>query len=188
MFYKSERLFLRPVFAEDWQAIYRGIAEEQVVRNLATAPWPYREEDAQAFVALKRDPMLPNFSVLLPGSGLIGQAGLGIEPVSGDVQIGYWIARPFWGRGFAAEAARGVIEVARSIGHRHLVASHFLDNPASGRVLEKAGFTKTGTIRPGFSLARGREDPVADYAIDLAAAHASEEDVRLTLEDYPRAA
>ena len=188
MFYKSERLFLRPVFAEDWQAIYRGIAEEAIVCNLATAPWPYREEDARAFVALKRDPMLPIFAVTLPGAGMIGQTGLGIEPVSGDIQIGYWIARPFWGQGYASEAARGVVEVARSIGHRHLVASHFIDNPASGKVLEKAGFKANGKIRPGYSLARGREDMVAEYMLDLAAADLSDVDPRIVLEEYPRAA
>ena len=41
MFFRSERLFLRPVWPEDWQAILNGIADEAVVRNLARAPWPY---------------------------------------------------------------------------------------------------------------------------------------------------
>ena len=53
---------------------------------------------------------------------------------------------PYWGRGFATEATRAVIEIARLLGHARLSAGHFADNPASGRVLRKAGFKPTGQI------------------------------------------
>lgn len=49
MFHRTQRLFLRPVFPEDWEAIFVGIADEGVVRNLARAPWPYRADDARHF-------------------------------------------------------------------------------------------------------------------------------------------
>ena len=60
--------------------------------------------------------------------------------------------------------------MARAIGHRRITATHFVDNPASGRVLQKAGFRPTGVIRPGHSLARGGYDPVVCYALSLAGA------------------
>ena len=73
--------------------------------------------------------------------------------------MGYWIARPYWGRGFATEACRALIEIARALGLPALEGSHFVDNPASARVLEKLGFEPLGLIAPRMSCARGEEVP-----------------------------
>ena len=167
MFHRSERLFLRPAWPEDIGAIYRELSDKAIVRNLATAPWPYGEDDARAFVALERPANCPNFLITLPGTGVIGSAGLGVDEETGMIQTGYWIGREHWGQGFATEATRAILKIAHNIGHRTITASHFLDNPASGRVLAKAGFRRTGVVRPGFSLARGGYDPVACFEIDL---------------------
>ena len=63
MFARTERLLLRPGWAEDAPALARAIADETVVRNLATAPWPYALEDAEAFLAAPRDPAMPCFLI-----------------------------------------------------------------------------------------------------------------------------
>jgi RimJ/RimL family protein N-acetyltransferase len=89
---------------------------------------------------------------------LVGSCGLGRRP-SGAVELGYWIARPFWGRGYATEAATALIDIARTLGFTRLEGSHFLDNPASGRVLEKLGFEPLGITAPRMSCARGTEAP-----------------------------
>lgn len=168
MFHRTERLFLRPAFPEDWQAIHAAIDSADMARNLANVPWPYTEADARLFARLPQDSKVPHFLVVLPGSGVIGSAGLGYDGADGEVQLGYWIARGHRGRGYATEAARGVLKVARMLGHRRIVSSHFIDNPASGRVLVKAGFAPTGVIRPGHSLARSGHEPMACYAHLLA--------------------
>ena len=165
MFHRTERLFLRPGFAEDWQAILAAVADEGVVRNLATAPWPYGEEDAKSFASMQQDPYLPHFLVTLPGRGIIGSAGLGAS--NGEPEIGYWIARSHWGEGYATEAARGVIEVARMLGHKRLTAGHFVDNPGSGKVLRKVGFQPTGRVRPRHSRGRGGAAPAVEYELEL---------------------
>ncbi|MGB7408531.1 MAG: GNAT family N-acetyltransferase [Pontixanthobacter sp.] len=167
MFFRSERLFLRPAWPEDANAIHRAIAHEDIVRNLATAPWPYALKDARAFVALERSAKHPSFIVTLPGQGLVGSAGMGMDPETGRLQCGYWIARDWWGRGFATEATRAILQIAHALGHREMTASHFMDNPASGKVLRKAGFMPTGEIRQGYSLARGCSDPVACFVARL---------------------
>ena len=72
--------------------------------------------------------------------------------------VGYWLAPPAWGKGFCSEAGAAVIrwlEATRNA--RALVAGHFADNPASGRVLEKSGFLYTGETRRAWSRARRAE-------------------------------
>ena len=78
MFARTERLLLRPGWAEDAPALARAIADEQVVRNLATAPWPYSLEDAEAFLAAPRDPVMPSFLIMERTSGaprIVGACG-----------------------------------------------------------------------------------------------------------------
>lgn len=173
MFYRSERLLLRPVWPEDWKAIFGGIADEGVVRNLASAPWPYRECDAKAFAQRPHDAHFPNFLITQPtrnGSLVLGSAG--IAPHEGSTELGYWIARPYWGRGFGTEAARAVINVARVLGHRRMIASHHFDNPASGRILRKLGFVATGKTERRYCAGRDAEVDGPVYERDLSDAPA----------------
>jgi RimJ/RimL family protein N-acetyltransferase len=167
VFHRTENLFLRPAFPEDWRAVFNGIGEESIVRNLATAPWPYEQAHARDWCAKPHNAFLPSFVVVLPDTGVIGSAGLSHDAETQELQLGYWIARSHWGLGYASEAAIGVLNVARALGHERLTASHFVDNPASGKVLRKAGFVPTGEVRGGFSLARGTHEPVACYEADL---------------------
>ncbi|WP_133365475.1 GNAT family N-acetyltransferase [Qipengyuania sediminis] len=167
MFHRTERLLLRPPWPEDWRAVLDAIADEEIVRNLARVPWPYDEAAARSFVARSQDARLPHFLVVESASGrVIGSAGLGEH--EGEPELGYWLARGAWGRGYAAEAARGVVEVAKLLGHRRLVAGHFADNPRSAMVLRKAGFRPTGQIGSRYSLARGESVPSVEYALELA--------------------
>ena len=159
MFARTARLLLRPGWAEDAPALAAAIADEAIVRNLATAPWPYGLREAEAFLASPKDPALPTFLLFARTSAapeLVGACGLGRRP-SGVVELGYWIARAHWGKGFATEAAHQLLEIARTLGFTQLEGSHFLDNPASGRVLEKLGFAPTGLSAPRMSCARGGE-------------------------------
>ena len=171
MFARTPRLLLRPGWAEDASALHQAIADEGVVRNLASAPWPYRADDAEAFLSRERGPGDPASLIFLRTAGaprLIG--GIGLDRMdSGRMELGYWIARPFWGLGFATEAGRAVIANARdTLRLSHVSAGHFIDNPASGRVLRKLGFRPTGTTRPRHSLGRAGEAPCMEYALDLA--------------------
>jgi RimJ/RimL family protein N-acetyltransferase len=162
MFARTERLLLRPGWREDAPALFAAIAHEPIVRNLAQAPWPYRPEHAEIWLKADRGPADLSALIFLRCDGppvLVG--GVGVHPgPDGAPELGYWIARPFQGRGFATEAGRAVLEAARD-GRRlpRLGAGHFLDNPASGRVLEKLGFRATGRIVPRWSAGRGEEVP-----------------------------
>ena len=179
MFTRTARLLLRPGWAEDAPALCAAIGDERIVRNLATAPWPYRLRDAEAFLVQPRDPLLPSFLVFERTDGepqLVGSCGLGRRP-SGTVELGYWIARPFWGRGFATEASAALVEIARTLRLPRLQASYFLDNPASGRVLEKLGFEPTGVTAPRLSCGRGTEAQSKMLALKLAENAGGEESI-----------
>ena len=176
MFARTPRLLLRPGFPEDAPALAVAIADQAIVRNLAGAPWPYRMRDAEAFLASPRDPVLPSlliFERTEAAPALVGACGLGRRP-SGAVELGYWIARSHWGRGFATEACAAVIEIARMLRLSSLEGSHFLDNPASARVLEKLGFTPLGILAPRMSRARGTEVPARLMRLQLNATVARE--------------
>jgi RimJ/RimL family protein N-acetyltransferase len=161
MFARTPRLLLRPGFPEDAPALAAAIADQAIARNLANVPWPYSVRDAEAYLACPRDPVLPSLLIFERGQGapqLVGACGLG-RRASGSVEMGYWIARPFWGRGYATEACRALLDIARALGLSQLDGSHFLDNPASARVLEKLGFEPLGIVAPRMSCARGTEVP-----------------------------
>jgi RimJ/RimL family protein N-acetyltransferase len=164
MFARTERLLLRPSWPEDAAELHRAIADEGIVRNLARAPWPYTHEEAVRFATMDHDEQYPAFLLMLRTDGaprLIGACGLGER--GGEAELGYWIARPFWGLGFASEAGRAVLGIAKAIGHSRVVAGHFTDNPASGNVLRKLGFRNTGKSEQRHSKGRGESMTCALY-------------------------
>jgi RimJ/RimL family protein N-acetyltransferase len=169
MFARTARLLLRPGFSEDAPALAAAIADEAIVRNLTHAPWPFRTRDAEALLARPNDPVLPSLLIFERTSGapqLVGSCGLARRP-SGAVEMGYWIARAHWGRGLATEACGALIDIARAVGLACVEGSHFLDNPASGQVLEKLGFEPIGIVAPRFSCARGGQVPARLMRLQL---------------------
>jgi len=178
MFARTPRLLLRPGFPEDAPALAAAISDESIVRNLATAPWPYSMRDAEAFLASLRDPILPSLLIFERGTGapqLVGACGLGRRP-SGAVEMGYWIAKPYWGLGYATEACAAMVDIARTLGLPSLEGSHFLDNPASARVLEKLGFEALGIVAPRMSCARGEPVPARLMRLELQPERFGQED------------
>jgi RimJ/RimL family protein N-acetyltransferase len=160
MFAITPRLLLRPSWPEDAVKIYSAVADAHIVRNLASAPWPYTLDHAAEFAALEHSERYPNAMLWTRDGGapqLVGSCGLAER--DGHAELGYWIARPFWGKGYATEAARAIVNAARAIGHKRLVAGHFVDNPASGNVLRKVGFRATGKLE--LRESRGRKSSVA---------------------------
>jgi RimJ/RimL family protein N-acetyltransferase len=148
------------------------MSDKAIARNLAVVPWPYTLRDAEAFLASPKDPVLPSFLIFERTDGaprLVGSCGLARRP-SGAVEMGYWIARPFWRQGFASEACGALVDIARTLLLSSLEGSHFIDNPASSRVLEKLGFEPIGIIAPRMSCARGEEVPARLMRLRLSAA------------------
>lgn len=142
---ETERLVLRRPLPSDAKAIVAGVGEWQVARNLASVPHPYTLEDAEAFLARTGTAGGVALGITLKsGADYIGGCGVHVRGPS-VYEMGYWLARPYWGFGYATEAARAVVAYAFDVlGVAYLTAGWFSDNPASGRVLEKLGFLPAG--------------------------------------------
>ncbi|MEW9856051.1 GNAT family N-acetyltransferase [Novosphingobium sp. M1R2S20] len=171
MFIRTKRLFLRPAWPEDWQELHAAMSDERIVRNFTRIPWPYTPEDAQLTVSRHQDLRYPGFLVTLPsarGSRVIGGAGLHADGAL--TEFGFWVAPDSWGCGYATEASSAVVRLARTLGHRQLVASPFVDDRASARVLEKVGFQPTNRSKERHSRARGGAFTTREYAVTFGSA------------------
>lgn len=155
---ETRRLLLRAPGHQDIPAIARLANDPDIARMTCRMPHPFGQGDAEDFVVqvAAQDPArAATFLIEHEDQGLVGVIGM-FEDADVAPETGYWIGRPFWGRGFATEALEGALVWAgKRWKRRALMAGHFADNPASGRVLEKAGFLYTGETRKRFSKARG---------------------------------
>lgn len=110
---------------------------------LSRLPHPYDESHARDFVQnIARGPEEFAWSILLQGS-YIGTMGLHLQPDQLP-ELGYWLGQPYWGHGYATEAAQAVVAAARTAGYRALRSRALLTNTASRNVLRKVGFIETG--------------------------------------------
>ena len=157
---ETRRLALRAPGAQDVTRLAALANDADIARMTLRMPHPYSTEEAETFVAhvAGQDPARARtFLIEHEDHGPVGVIGL-FEDGDMAPEVGYWIGRPYWGRGYATEALQaGLVWPSRNWRRKALVAGHFDDNPASGRVLEKAGFLYTGEVRSGFSRARGGE-------------------------------
>jgi [ribosomal protein S5]-alanine N-acetyltransferase len=154
---ETERLLLRPPQAADIGRFVPLLNDFEISRNLSRVPHPYTEDDGCAFVVQAADQRSRgehfSFSVLRKkDTAYIGMCG--VHPARG-FEVGYWVAKPFWGQGYATEAARRVVAFAFDLlGAERVAAGWFEDNPASGRVLVKLGF-RAAHSEERVSLSRG---------------------------------
>lgn len=156
---ETPRLSLRPFTEADAGRLAYLAGEYDVARMCARVPHPYSMAAAHGWIAThEKDRQASGFAfaVTAPIDGLVGSCGVWKTrgERDGAFEIGYWFGRPYWGLGYASEAARAVMDWARDqLGAKAFTAGHFADNPASGHVLRKLGFAHAGSAEM-FGLAR----------------------------------
>lgn len=169
MFARTPRLTLRPGWPEDATALTAAIAHEAVAFRLSRLPWPYTIEHAAEWLNRPKGPevVLQILAHEGPCPRMIGAIGIHPDEALGGYEIGYWLTPDAWGRGYATEAGRAMLGIARyGMGLKRLHSGHFIDNPASGRVLAKLGFRNTG-VEMRQCLALGIDKPCATLDLDL---------------------
>ncbi len=150
---ETPRLAIRPFTLADAPAIQRLAGAREVAAGTLRIPHPYPEGAAEAWVlsrrgAFDRDEEL-SLAIARPEDGaVLGAIGLMLAPEDRHAEVGYWIGVPYWGEGYATEAARALIAWGfETLGLARIHASHDGNNPASGAVLRKAGMTLEGRLR-----------------------------------------
>jgi len=146
----TERLHLRAYTLADAPTMWRLINVREVALNTLRIPHPYPEGEAERWIASHQSETDDHvFAVALrDANDLIGTVGLHIKDKNDSAEIGYWIGIPYWGRGYATEAAAAVMRFGfENFPLNRIYAWHFARNPASGRVLQKIGMRHEGTLR-----------------------------------------
>jgi len=140
---ESERLSLRPPRPADIEAMAVWLSDYDVAKMTSRVPHPYGEQHAEEFLVMPPDGR--HVFVIERKDGLfIGMTGL--RPEVDGIEIGYWLGKPFWGFGYATEAAQRLVAYAfETLGVAEVHAGWFADNPASGHVLVKLGARHNGS-------------------------------------------
>lgn len=150
---QTERLVLRCFGLPDAPAIQRLAGAREIADTTMLVPHPYPDGAAEDFIEGTHTGFESGenyvFAITLRDTRqLCGSMGLKISEKHERGELGYWIGMPFWGRGYATEAARGMLHFAfETLRLNSVNAHHFVRNPASGRVLQKIGMTHEGRLR-----------------------------------------
>ncbi len=147
---RTDRLLLRDFREDDIPALVRLAGAREVAATTLRIPHPYTEEHAKQFLEMRQDQKFGySFAITLLATGeLCGAVGLHPDPVHPRAELGYWIGVPYWGHGYATEAARAAVDFGfRELKLQRIFAHHFQGNAVSGRVLQKIGMKYEGCQR-----------------------------------------
>jgi len=150
---QTERLILRAFQMDDAPAVNKYVSEKAIAATTLNIPHPYTLEMADEWIGTHKEAFengqAVRFAITLGDSGnLLGAIGLEITAAHERAEIGYWIGKPHWGKGYCTEAATAVLQYGfDSHGLERIFATHFRKNSASGRVMQKAGMKHEGRLR-----------------------------------------
>jgi [ribosomal protein S5]-alanine N-acetyltransferase len=146
---ETARLKLRPYTEADIPQLVRLVSAREVAATTLRIAHPYTEQDARDFLAGAHDADKIWVAIALRSDGTqIGGVGLRLEHHHQHAELGYWLGVPYWGQGYATEAARAMMRYGfERLNLHRICASHFKHNPVSGRILLKLGMRHEGCRR-----------------------------------------
>ncbi len=151
---ETNRLILRPFDLSDAQMVQKYAGDFSVADTTLNVPHPYQIAIAEEWISIHQEKYekreLINYAITLkPKDVIIGCIGLGLYNKRFDIyELGYWIGKPFWNKGICTEAAKALIKYGFEKHKIHkIIATHILRNPASGKVMKKAGMKLEGTFK-----------------------------------------
>lgn len=150
---ETQRLRLRPFSLTDAGTVQALAGARQVAATMLNVPHPYENGMAEAWIqthapGYEADEQATFAQTLVPTEELVGAVGLRINRLHGRAELGYWVGVPFWNRGYATEAARAMLRFGfEDLELNRIFAQHLVRNPASGRVMQKAGMLHEARLR-----------------------------------------
>lgn len=146
---ETTRLRMRPYGEDDIAELLPIIGTREVAATTLRIAHPYTEQDARNFFALAQEPDKLWLAITLKSDGRqIGGVGMRLDLPHQHAEIGYWLGVPYWGQGYATEAAREMQRYGfEDLNLHRIFASHFKHNPTSGNILRKIGMRYEGCQR-----------------------------------------
>ncbi len=150
---ETERLILRPLILLDAPEVARLAGERDIAATTLLIPHPYGRRDAEEWItghghAFEADTGLSLAIARRADCALVGAVSFKISRVHNHAELGYWIGKPFWNKGYATESGRAMVACGfESLDLHRIHAHHFANNLSSGRVLEKIGLLYEGRLR-----------------------------------------
>ena len=169
---ETERLILRPWRESDAEALFKYASDPDVGPRAGWPPHKSVEESLEVIRTFFNNDHTWALELKETGEpiGCIGYYTYGesnIKIGENDAELGYWIAKPYWNKGLCTEALRVMIDYCLNVkGFKVLWSDFFVDNPASGRVMEKCGFRDTGEINWCSHLYHAKDRPVKVMRLD----------------------
>ena len=152
---KTDRLILKkPKSKQDILSIVSQIGDWEVVKWLAMVPYPYTYNDCESYLKESNNNELA-LNIFLDNQ-LIGGVGLHLHN-DNYYELGYWLGKDYWGKGYATESSKYLLEYALGkLDSPKIKSGYFIDNLPSGNVLKKLGFKEVG-IKKRFSDSHKKE-------------------------------
>jgi RimJ/RimL family protein N-acetyltransferase len=150
---ETERLILRRIELSDAPLVYEYMKDREIAFNTKLIPYPYTDGAAEEWINRTHEAGEQgddfSFAVTRKTDSLfMGACGIHRIPEHQRAEIGYWLGKPHRGQGYMSEATRQVIQFGfEELSLNRIYAGYFTRNPASRRVMEKAGMTYEGTYR-----------------------------------------
>ena len=171
---ESNRILLRPWRESDAKTLFKWASDPDVWPRAGWAPHKSVEESLEIIRTVFND-ALHTWAIEWKETGeAIGAMGYGpscecdLPAREGEPLVGYWVAKPYWNRGICTEALRLMLDhIRQTTDIKSLISGHFVDNPASGRVMEKCGFVPTGETCIDANQYQGENRPIRVLRLSL---------------------
>jgi [ribosomal protein S5]-alanine N-acetyltransferase len=162
---KTKRLVIRPVGEGDLGRLTELLQDENIHKYMERMPYPYSMKDAREFLESSKEKKDGRDFMITFDGEVVG--GIAIMKVfRGRAEIGYWLGKPYWGRGIVTEAVNGLLR--HFSGKIDLFTAHVaVPNVASQRVLEKNGFKRIAVVRRYHRNFVGEVNDACIYVKDL---------------------
>lgn len=169
---ETDRIVLRPWRESDAVALFKYASDQDVGLRAGWPPHKSVEESLEVIQTVFRNDTTWAIELKATGEaiGAIGYLpceGNNLPSREGEPLLGYWVGKPYWNQGICTEALGLMVDhIRRTTDIPSLISSHFIDNPASGRVMEKCGFIPTGETCVDSSLA-GSDRPMRVLRLEI---------------------
>lgn len=148
---ETERLILSQLKEKDIPFIVEFLKHRIYSDLTSNIPYPYTENDAKLWIKMAQEAFDDKtgftFGIRNKEEQIIGAIGLH-DRDDDKAELGYWIGIPYWNKGYVTEAAKAIVDFGfKELGFNKIYATHFLHNPASGKIMEKIGMEQEALLK-----------------------------------------